>query len=65
MSVGTQLGAPSDTSYQQGYYTLNRIHRCEASAAAPVTPVNVEYVVQIEVGEPSYRVDVDHQYRCH
>lgn len=59
MAITDQLGAPAATSYKQGYYTLNRIWRCEAAVAAPVTPTNLNYIVQIEIGEPSYRVDVD------
>lgn len=40
MAVGTQMGAPSPEKLVLGTETLGRFHRCEASVAAPVTPVN-------------------------
>lgn len=59
MAYTDQLSAPPASSYKQGYYTLNRFVRCEASVAAPTAFTNLDYIVQVDIGEPSYRVDVE------
>src|SRR4030042_1140775 len=59
----TQLGAPLASTHQMGRFTLNRIVRCEAAAAAPVAWTELSNIVAIEIGEPSwdYEADILHQ----
>jgi len=54
MSLTDQLGKPASTSRQTGRYTLHRAHRCEASVAAPVTPINLNNIESIELAAPTY-----------
>jgi len=59
MAINTQLGAPPASTYKKGRFTLNRIYDCEASVAAPVSPTNLNSVVQIDWGEPSWDNEAD------
>lgn len=59
MSVTDQLNKPAVSSHQRGRFTLNRIVRCDASASQPVSFTNMEGVVAIDYGEPSYDYTAD------
>lgn len=59
MAVDDQLGRPPETSHQMGRFSLNRIVRCDADAAVPVVWTNLNYVVQIEIGRPTWKYTAD------
>ena len=54
MGVTDQLNKPAASSHQRGRFTLNHVVRCDATASAPVVWTNMEGVVAIDYGEPSW-----------
>ena len=61
MAWNTQMGTPAVNSLKKGQYTLHRVHLSEATAAAPVVPVNMSNIVAITYGEPSFDTEVIQQ----
>src|SRR4030042_5332146 len=57
MAVSTQLRMPDLNQVTQGKFTLCRIWQCEATAATPVTPLNISGIQSWNIGEPSAEVD--------
>lgn len=63
MAVTDKLNKPDANAHQMGRFTLNRIFLVDGAAAAPVVPTNLENIVQIDYGAPSwdFEADVLHQ----
>ncbi len=57
MAVTDQLGTPSIAYEVDGKYTLTRLHRLAAAAAAPVTPVNVYGIQAADAGAPAPTIE--------
>jgi len=57
MSVSDQLGAPDVNNVVEGRFTLHKYHLCNASVAAPVTPVNIEAVQDVSAEPYSWGVE--------
>lgn len=51
MALTHQHGAPGVDSVQEGKYTSNRIYQVEASAAAPVSATNMNYITAVDVDD--------------
>jgi len=59
MSVTSVLAKPLAATHQMGRFTLNRIVREDAAVLAPVVWVNVEGIVAVNYGEPTWEYEYD------
>jgi len=59
MAVTDQLAKPLESTHQMGRFTLNRIVRQDAAVTKPIAWANVEAIVAISIGEPTFRYTYD------
>jgi hypothetical protein len=62
MSLTGQLAAPTKDALQKGRFTLNRVYRCEASVAAPVSASNISYIQSVTLDPATFdETEIFHQ----